>query len=191
MCCPQCKSLWYRMLSVGRDVVSCSGLCNLILLRLCTRHKRWTRPAHNASPRCKARGTDIITFRGSCSPAPTIRGRSSLVDAAKSKEIYASPTNACRPKKLALHQHTFWHSANIAFTYDIFTRSFASHRIPLWQHISVSPNRQDTMHHAGYFFLWKNLLYLGQMHVKTKFVCDRKGYCHGYESVSEGFGFPV
>ena len=40
-----------------------------------------------------------------------------MTKVAKSKEIYASPTDASRPKEPASHQHTFWHSASIGITF--------------------------------------------------------------------------
>ena len=57
-----------------------------------------------------------FTIHGSSSPAPALHGWSSLCKAAKSKEIYASTTDASRPKGLALHQYTFWHPAGISIT---------------------------------------------------------------------------
>ena len=58
-----------------------------------------------------------FTLHGSCSPAPALHGWSSLCKAAKSKEIYASPTDAFCPKGLASHRYTFWHPAGICITF--------------------------------------------------------------------------
>ena len=57
-----------------------------------------------------------FTFRGSSSPAPALHGWSSLCKAAKSKEIYAPPTDASRPKELTSHRYTFCIPIDISIT---------------------------------------------------------------------------